>query len=434
MKNKNVWLGLLAALALAVTAAAQSSTNSNHKTGTKNGSAIQKSVRAYFDWQYDSAINGVRYADRLKPAVTLYQSQEFLQKKQELLEVAEFNDETNFVKVVEQDLDLEFQDAQFVGNDFAIIQVLENFRRRYGYSDEFVEGTYTHLIELRRNGRSWEIVSDRIEGTDAPPDDFNKDELIEEIRQESVFRGEAEQDFLQKAGITQEFLDHQAYALRSQGLSEKQSDERLKEIVNRRASDYLLQKEFVEGLSSFRLTNRSYNRQSAQNYINRWWDRRNSAWGTFDNLGGDCTNWVSQIINAGGIPEDESGTHEWFYNSMDDRAPSWTGVKELWTYLVGNSDGNGYNGPQANLWTDSTGRINMYTGDVIQLKKSSGWFHSFAVNKTEWVRPCFLCSWVLKIYVTSHDRNRKADDIDRSDVAGSYPTRRYANIVGWRAR
>lgn len=438
--SRYFWFGLILCLAFASYVAAQSRTISNQKPAAKYEKSIQKSIKAYFDWQYDATLNGVRQANRRRPLVASDQSQEFLQKKEDFLEVAAFNDETNAVKVLEHELVLEFVDLRVAEDDFATVKVLENYHRRYEYSDVFVDGTTTHLIDLRRNGRSWEIVADKIEGTDAPPDDFDKDNLIEEIRQESAFRKDTERDFLQKAGITQEFVAQENYALRNQGLSEKQADDKLKEIVNQKANDYVSQKEFVENLSSNRLTNRTYNRQAAQDYINRWAYSRNAAWGNFDNLGGDCTNWISQIIYAGGIPKDTSDTYKWFYNSMNDRAPSWTGVKELWTYVVGNSDGNGYNGPQASFWTNSAGRANMYTGDFIQLYRSSnGWFHTYGVNRVEWVKQCPwynpLCgNWVFKIYVTSHYSDRRDDDLDRSDVGGRYPTKRYAHIIGWRAQ
>jgi hypothetical protein len=45
--------------------------------------------------------------------------------------------------------------------------------------------------------------------------------------------------------------------------------------------------------------NRGYDRGAAKAYIDNWWNSRNQAWRTFDSLGGDCTNWMSQIINAG---------------------------------------------------------------------------------------------------------------------------------------
>jgi len=44
-----------------------------------------------------------------------------------------------------------------------------------------------------------------------------------------------------------------------------------------------------------------YNRTVAVSYADTWWNGRNPAWGNFDppNGGGDCTNYISQVIYAG---------------------------------------------------------------------------------------------------------------------------------------
>lgn len=43
----------------------------------------------------------------------------------------------------------------------------------------------------------------------------------------------------------------------------------------------------------------NYNRWAAVEYANRWWNDRNPDFPNFDV---NCTNYVSQCINAGGIP------------------------------------------------------------------------------------------------------------------------------------
>lgn len=102
---------------------------------------------------------------------------------------------------------------------------------------------------------------------------------------------------------------------------------------------------------------KSYNRASPYKIANR-----NPNYANFDGWGGDCTNYASQIIYAGGAPMDNTGNYQWYYFSSSDRC-SWTGVEALYSYLIHND----YIGPQG---TDVT---SWYTtavkkGDLVQLR------------------------------------------------------------------
>lgn len=76
-------------------------------------------------------------------------------------------------------------------------------------------------------------------------------------------------------------------------------------------------------------------------------------------MGGDCTNFASQVINAGGAPMDSTGNYLWYYYGYNSRSPSWTGVNELYDYLVGNT----YTGTVGSLTSDAY----VEKGDIIQL-------------------------------------------------------------------
>ncbi|MCP4746199.1 MAG: amidase domain-containing protein [Desulfobacteraceae bacterium] len=103
----------------------------------------------------------------------------------------------------------------------------------------------------------------------------------------------------------------------------------------------------------------SYDRSDAVSYAHTWAHGRNSAYGDFSSMGGDCTNFCSQVIRAGGAPMDSGGSYIWYYYGYSNRAPSWTGVNQLYSYLAGNS----YTGPVGSL-TSTSG---VQTGDIIQL-------------------------------------------------------------------
>ena len=84
------------------------------------------------------------------------------------------------------------------------------------------------------------------------------------------------------------------------------------------------------------LRQEKYDRQKAKEYAKKWAYGRNPKYYDFDNLGGDCTNFVSQCIYAGSGIMNYTKNTGWYYNSLNDRSPSWTGVQFLSKFLVNN--------------------------------------------------------------------------------------------------
>ena len=74
------------------------------------------------------------------------------------------------------------------------------------------------------------------------------------------------------------------------------------------------------------MKNLSYQRTAAVEYARRWAFGRNPAYYDFSGIGGDCTNFASQCIFAGAGVMNFTPTFGWFYRSVNDRTPSWTGV------------------------------------------------------------------------------------------------------------
>lgn len=50
-----------------------------------------------------------------------------------------------------------------------------------------------------------------------------------------------------------------------------------------------------------------YDRARAKQYIDTYWKKYNAAYPTFSHGGGDCTNFVSQVLFAGGVPWMDDG-------------------------------------------------------------------------------------------------------------------------------
>lgn len=102
-----------------------------------------------------------------------------------------------------------------------------------------------------------------------------------------------------------------------------------------------------------------YNREAAVEYAKKWAYGRNPRFYDFSDLGGDCTNFASQVIYAGTGVMNYTPVYGWYYINADNRAPAWTGVNELYRFLTENTGP----GPTAEV----TGFDEIEPGDVIQL-------------------------------------------------------------------
>ena len=101
---------------------------------------------------------------------------------------------------------------------------------------------------------------------------------------------------------------------------------------------------------------------------------RNPKYFNFDKLGGDCTNFVSQCIFAGCNLMNYSKNNPWFYHSLNDRSPSWTGVEFLYKFLITNKS----LGP----FGEAVSQDKINVGDVIQLGDKNGkFYHAMLVTK-----------------------------------------------------
>ena len=118
-----------------------------------------------------------------------------------------------------------------------------------------------------------------------------------------------------------------------------------------------------------------YDREAALRYAHRWAYDRNPEYYDFDGLGGDCTNFVSQVLAAGGAEQNYS-QNGWYFNSINDRSPSWSGVNELYEFLVSEHDV----GPRARV-------VDVYeamAGDIVQLGSfENGYYHSLIIVDPE---------------------------------------------------
>jgi hypothetical protein len=154
-----------------------------------------------------------------------------------------------------------------------------------------------------------------------------------------------------------------------------------------------------------------YDRESAAAYAAKWAYGRNPAYHNFDDIGGDCTNFISQCLFAGCGVMNFTPVYGWYYIDLNKRTPSWTGVKFLYDFLVNN---NG-KGPYAAAADKSQVEI----ADLIQLKRGSYFTHTLIITKI----------YGGNIYVASHTY----DSCDNPLYNYMYDDIRFLHILGARA-
>lgn len=102
-----------------------------------------------------------------------------------------------------------------------------------------------------------------------------------------------------------------------------------------------------------------YNYKAMANYLEKYWSNYNSKYRSFSGKGGDCTNFASQALRAGGW-KDKLGWYKnanyWWYNSTN-QSRSWSAVN-YWATFAKNS---GRTSTLKNVWS-------LRIGDVLQVK------------------------------------------------------------------
>lgn len=117
----------------------------------------------------------------------------------------------------------------------------------------------------------------------------------------------------------------------------------------------------------------AYNRNNAVKYAEKWAYQRNPLFFDFSDIGGNCTNFVSQCLLAGCCTMNFTATFGWYYLSVEDRSPSWTGVEFLFNFLVENVGDGPFGVPEEVQY--------LQYGDIIQLSDENGdFYHTLLVS------------------------------------------------------
>ena len=131
----------------------------------------------------------------------------------------------------------------------------------------------------------------------------------------------------------------------------------------------------------------SYNRIAARDYAYKYWSSYNPAYTSYKGNGGDCANFVSQCLHAGGIPTDTT----WKADSV-----SWIRASAVPSYMMN----KGY--ATKTSYTNATAGSFAYT--------SSGAGHAVLVTINDGA----------KIAYTAHTTDRKDAAFSSTDLNGNY--------------
>ncbi len=120
-----------------------------------------------------------------------------------------------------------------------------------------------------------------------------------------------------------------------------------------------------------------YNRAAAVAYAIRYAEIPNvDQWKYYEGFGGDCTNFTSQCLYAGGIPFDhvgKSSLEKWYWYSDANRTASWTSSQAFRQYVLLNKTGPG-------LRAHIGQREELQLGDLVQLEEHGRSYHTMIVT------------------------------------------------------
>nr|WP_081254143.1 amidase domain-containing protein [Bacillus wiedmannii] len=162
-----------------------------------------------------------------------------------------------------------------------------------------------------------------------------------------------------------------------------------------------------------------YDPQAAVNYALQWALSRNPAYDDRSGAGGDCTNFVSQALYAGGMRMDMPGEIShlspyvtdggWFSKRIDLSVPSyrvsssWINVEMFYRYWTPRSTN------VTKTWSPMQVYYGSSPGDVLQYQYAGGgrkWHSLLVTGKNTSKRT---------IYITQHSGNRKNEDYANID-------------------
>ena len=234
---------------------------------------------------------------------------------------------------------------------------VDKYKHSYDYTKEEIgEGSLTIEVKLRKEYKFKNLKEETFEVINYK---FNliKSEgkyIISEISSDDIYDVSIREVNLSRS----EKSNIDDFLRKEEGLIKKEKED-FKEIFEKESNLNLYENNNESNRSSQNRNLKYLNRSKMKNYARKHYDNPNPNYYDFTNIGGDCSNFTSQIIKAGGAPVDNVGNEKWYYYGSSNRTPSWTSVEYLYKYLINNT-GFGISAIKSDIF-------NMEIGDVVQI-------------------------------------------------------------------
>ena len=161
----------------------------------------------------------------------------------------------------------------------------------------------------------------------------------------------------------------------------ERSENAVKLIIADAEENFVLKTESLNEYTDV-VVSKEYDRDKAVEYAQQWYNSRNPEYLEYDLYGGNCQNFASQCVHAGGMDMDIKGTYttQWKFYGKDlnlsqsayGRSYSWIGVDEFYSYAIYNVNSGLVTQPDIDLKYAQK-------GDIIQVGAYGRWRHSLVV-------------------------------------------------------
>ena len=159
-----------------------------------------------------------------------------------------------------------------------------------------------------------------------------------------------------------------------------------------------------------------YDRAAAEEYLRTYCSRRNPRWHAYDAVGGNCMNFGSQVLLAGGIPEDERGDAEWYWDGQNDLDLSWINVGSFYNYARNNEGYGLVADTEAGYYTGEV-------GDVLIVGFNGDHRHTTIISNVVKDRDGNTVDYLISCNTTNYE--------DFPAAAYYYTFHRLIKIYGW---
>ncbi|NCC78805.1 MAG: hypothetical protein EOM07_04295 [Clostridia bacterium] len=204
-------------------------------------------------------------------------------------------------------------------------------------------------------------------------------------------------------------------------------ENKAKSIINEIKANYDMNIELMYKNKNFEIENleivpmSSINKTNVKNYARNNYNKTPSSGGSgvpyydFSKIDAayDCTNFVSHALLAGGANPKYTSTG-WYYRSLSDRTPSWSGVTQLHSYLVTST--TGLRGTSSSYFPYAQTDSALFSdGDILQFNNGSIWRHSTIITGRYGIyyngRSSYGALVTGRTSSTQYNNNSRAEDI-----------------------